>query len=232
MTIIVLFILGVIGFAAVWLSRQRLMSKPWLETGLPEYSADEPVIPTAKIGLGIFLVVVGALFALLTSAFVMRMEYSDWQQLTLPRIVWYNTAVLVLSSLCLRFAVQNARNGDISRVRTGLAGGGLSALGFLIGQILTLAVLVRNGQILGPDPAISFFYLLAGLHGLHIFGGLVALLGAYLRAVEDGDSQQLRLSVELCATYWHTLLIIWIAVVVLLLGWASELLDICRAIIS
>ena len=69
------------GIAGWWLSRQRLMAKPWLEAGpvtafpATEASATHP----AKIGLGVFLAVVGALFALLISAYFMRMADADWQ---------------------------------------------------------------------------------------------------------------------------------------------------------
>ena len=104
------------------------MSKPWLEHGpaaaLPEI--DVTGMPTAKIGLGVFLAVVGCLFALFASAYFMRMELSDWQPLPIPRLLWLNTGVLVLSSVALQCAVVAARRGQIDMVRLGLVTSGFT----------------------------------------------------------------------------------------------------------
>ena len=81
---ITLLVLAVIGAIAVWwLSQQRLMSKPWLEVGVidddfPGTGASS--LPAATIGLGVLLAVVGSLFALLISAYFMRMQVADWAQ--------------------------------------------------------------------------------------------------------------------------------------------------------
>ncbi|TIX68735.1 MAG: cytochrome-c oxidase, partial [Mesorhizobium sp.] len=81
MSVILVFLLVIAGFAGWWLSHQRLMAKPWLEQGLigDTIGLEGSPLPTAKIGLGVFLAVVGCLFALFTSAYFMRMALSDWQ---------------------------------------------------------------------------------------------------------------------------------------------------------
>ena len=84
-------------------------------------------MPTAKIGLGVFLAVVGCLFALFASAYFMRMELSDWRALPVPRILWLNTGILVLSSVALHMAVA-ARARTRSDTRLALVTGGLTAL--------------------------------------------------------------------------------------------------------
>ena len=71
------------------------------------------------------------------------------------------------------------------------------------------------------------------MHGLHILGGLVALGRTTARAWAPRLAQdKLRLSVELCAMYWHFLLFIWLAVFVLLTGWAADFIDICRQLLT
>ena len=60
--------------------------------------------PAAKLGLGVFLAVVGSLFALSLSAYVMRMEMADWRPLPAPSILWFNTGLLILSSIALQWA--------------------------------------------------------------------------------------------------------------------------------
>ena len=82
-----LFLVAVLAVAAWWLAQQGLADKPWLETGpaghVPDTGASS--LPTAKIGLGIFLVVAGSLLTLLVSAYTMRMDMEDWRPLPWPR---------------------------------------------------------------------------------------------------------------------------------------------------
>jgi cytochrome c oxidase subunit 3 len=234
MSVIVVFLFVIAGFAGWWLSHQGLMSRPWLEQGLAGdfVALDRSALPTAKIGLGVFLAVVGCLFALFTSAYLMRMAVSDWQPLPLPRQLWLNTGVLVLCSIALQCASVAARRGQIDTVRLGLATAGLTALAFLIGQLMAWRQLTADGYFLTSNPANSFFYLITGMHGLHILGGLVGLGRTTMGAWKGARPERLRLGVELCAMYWHFLLFVWLAVFALLAGWAATYIDICRQLLT
>ncbi|AZO67972.1 MULTISPECIES: cytochrome c oxidase subunit 3 [unclassified Mesorhizobium] len=234
MSVILVFLLVIVGFAGWWLSHQRLMAKPWLEQGVigDIIGSEGSALPTAKIGLGVFLAVVGCLFALFTSAYFMRMALSDWQALPLPRVLWFNTGVLVLSSIALQCASVAARRGQIDTVRLGLVTAGLTALAFLIGQLVAWRELTADGYLLTANPANSFFYLITGMHGLHILGGLVALSRTTAGAWNGARPERLRLSVELCAMYWHFLLFVWLAIFALLAGWAATFIEICRQLLT
>ncbi|PTE11602.1 cytochrome c oxidase subunit 3 [Mesorhizobium helmanticense] len=234
MSVILVFLAVIAGFGGWWLSHQRLMAKPWLEQGVigDLVGMEGSALPTAKIGLGVFLAVVGCLFALFTSAYFMRMELSDWQPLPIPRLLWFNTGVLVLSSVALQCASVAARKGQIDTVRLGLTTAGLTALAFLVGQLVAWRELTADGYLLTANPANSFFYLITGMHGLHILGGLVALGRTTAGAWNGARPQRLRLSVELCAMYWHFLLFVWLAIFALLAGWAATFIDICRQLLT
>ncbi|MER8369404.1 cytochrome c oxidase subunit 3 [Mesorhizobium sp. M0306] len=234
MSVILVFLLVIAGIAGWWLSHQRLMTKPWLEQGMigDFVALDRSALPTAKIGLGVFLAVVGCLFALFTSAYFMRMALSDWRPLPIPHLLWLNTGVLVLSSIAIQCASLAARKGQVDMVRLGLATAGLTALVFLIGQLVAWRELSADGYFLASNPANSFFYLLTGMHGLHILGGLVGLGRTSVGAWNGAPPHRLRLSVELCAMYWHFLLFVWLAIFALLAGWASTLIDICRGLLT
>jgi cytochrome c oxidase subunit III len=234
MSVILVFLLVIVGFAGWWLSHQRLMAKPWLEQGVigDVVGMEGSALPTAKIGLGVFLAVVGCLFALFTSAYFMRMALSDWQALPLPRVLWFNTGVLVLSSIALQCAAVAARRGQIDTVRLGLVTAGLTALAFLIGQLVAWRELTADGYLLTANPANSFFYLITGMHGLHILGGLVGLSRTTAGAWNGARPERLRLSVELCAMYWHFLLFVWLAIFALLAGWAATFFEICRQLLT
>jgi cytochrome c oxidase subunit 3 len=212
-TITILF-LAVIGAIVVWwLLQQRLTAKPWLEEGpigdLPGTGAS--AVPAAKIGLGVLLAVVGSLFALFLAAYLMRMHMAgDWSPLPEPTLLWLNTGVLILSSGALHRAQAAANRGQLDRVRTGLQVAGVSALAFLAGQLIAWQQLTAAGYFLASNPANSFFYLITAVHGAHLLGGLVALGRTIARVQRGFEVDQVRLSVELCALYWHFLLVVWL----------------------
>lgn len=229
----ILFFLSVLAIIGTWwLSRQGLASKPWLEQGgtLQELSS-EPTAP-AKVGLGVLLAVIGSFFALFISAYAMRMQRPDWRAIPLPSILWLNTAMLIASSLALQGAKVAAGRGEIRELKMGLIAAGISALAFLSGQLVAWQQLTDEGYRLAANPANDFFYILTGAHGLHLLGGLVALARTTDKAWRAPLTNRLRLSVELCATYWHFLLFIWLVFLSIWTGWASEFVDICRQLLT
>jgi cytochrome c oxidase subunit III len=231
---IILFMAVIAVIVGWWLSQQRLTAKPWLEQGVTVDLREEGTssLPAAKIGLGVFLAVVGSLFALFISAYSMRMNMVDWRALPVPRLLWFNTGVLVLSSVALQWAHMAARRNDIDGVIVGLCAGGASAVTFLVGQLVAWRELSAAGYFLASNPANSFFYLITAAHGLHLIGGLVALGRTTTKVWRGVEMMQLRLSVELCAIYWHFLLLVWLVLLGLLTGWTDNFVDICRQLLS
>ncbi|MGO4711994.1 cytochrome c oxidase subunit 3 [Bradyrhizobium sp. 2TAF24] len=234
MTVIVVFVIGLAAVAGWWLAHQRLTAKPWLEEGV---IADFPgggrlSPPTAKVGLGVFIAVAGSLFALIISAYVMRMALLDWRPVPIPWLVWFNTLVLVLSSGVLQWTQGAARRGDQEGTVTGLLAAGVASVVFLVGQLLAWQQLLAAGYGVAGNPANSFFYLVTAVHGLHLLGGLVALGRAIAGAWRGADLPRLRLSVELCAMYWHFLLLVWLVLLALLSGWMVAFFDTCRQLVS
>jgi len=231
---IVLFIAAVAAIAGWWLSQQRLAAKPWLEEGVAVDLRGErgSSVPPAKIGLGVFLAVVGSLFALLISAYSMRNTMVDWRELPLPRLLWLNTGVLIISSAALQWSLMAARRNDDEDMLVGLLAGGASAVTFLAGQLVVWQQLKVAGYVMASNPANSFFYLITALHGLHLNGGLVALGTTSAKVWRGAPMMQVRLSVELCAIYWHFLLLVWLVLLGLLTGWTENFVNICRQLLT
>jgi len=234
MSAIILFMAGIATIAGWWLSQQRLAAKPWLEEGvIADWREENPSsVPTAKIGLGVFLAVVGSLFALFISAYSMRMNMVDWRALPVPKLLWFNTGVLVTSSIALQWAHSAARRDDLDNVIVGLVGGGVSAVVFLVGQLLAWQQLRAAGYFVASNPANSFFYMITAAHGLHLMGGLVALWRTTAKVWRGAEMAQVRLSVELCTIYWHFLLLVWLVLLGLLTGWTDDFVDICRRLLN
>lgn len=200
---------------------KKLMDRSWETPGIPESAQGDGAIPTtpsAKIGLGFFLAVVTTMFSLFVVAYIMRMDYPDWQALSDPGLLWINTAVLILSSIAMQRAKIAALRGEIKGVRIGLIITGLLSFGFLAGQLVAWRQLNAAGYFAASNPANAFFYLITGLHGLHLLGGLWVWLKTITRIGRGQEVRDLSLSVELCTTYWHYLLLVWLVLFGLLLS--------------
>jgi cytochrome c oxidase subunit 3 len=208
----------------VWgLLARRLTAKPWETSGSPDEvdAGSAAKLPPAKIGLLILLAVITSLFGLFISAYWMRMEHAhgDWSPLAVPRLLWLNTALLILSSAGMQWAREAAKRGQADRVRVALIAGGMLAWAFLAGQLFAWRQLDASGYFLASNPAVAFFYLLTGVHGLHLLGGLFVWGKTVVRMARAGvELVDLRLSVELCTVYWHYLLLVWLVLFAVLLS--------------
>ena len=196
------------------------MQKPWMAVpATPDNLAEgrEFSLTTVKIGLRVFLGVVTVLFTLLVISYFGRMAYADWRPLPEPWLLWLNTGLLIASSVAFQAALIAARRGQLIRVRDGLLTGGLFAFAFLTGQFLAWQQLVALGFYAESNPANAFFYVITGLHALHLLGGLVAWGRTIAKLWRGIELAQIRLSVELCTVYWHFLLLVWLALFALLI---------------
>jgi cytochrome c oxidase subunit 3 len=128
----------------------------------------------AKIGLGVFLAVAGSLFALLVSAYSMRMGMADWRTLPMPTVLWFSTGLLILSSIALQATVIAARRDELDGVRSACSRPGVLA-GLSRRPGAGMAGAGRRRLFRAANPAGAFFYLVTAIHGLHMLGGLVAL---------------------------------------------------------
>jgi cytochrome c oxidase subunit III len=192
---------------------QQLMAKPWLATGaaLEEPRDSEEAYRVAKrLALRVFLVVVAVLFMLLLIAYGSRMTYEDWRPAPQLGLLWANTIVLVLSSVALHWAQYSVRRGRMDAMRVGLLAAGALTVVFLFGQLLAWRQLGTMAYFEVSNPAIAFFYLITGLHGVHLLGGLVAWGRTVARVWGDFNVAKVRQSVELCTLYWHFLLGVWL----------------------
>jgi hypothetical protein len=153
---IVLFMAVIAVIVGWWLSHQRLTAKPWLEEGsIDDFPGTGAMtLPAAKIGLGVFLAVATSLFALFISAYSMRMNMVDWRALPVPALLWFNTGVLVLSSVALQWAYVAANRNNMDGVIVGLCAGGASAITFLVGQLLAWQQLRDAGYFVTSNPAL------------------------------------------------------------------------------
>jgi len=147
----------------------------------------------------------------------------DWLPLTEPLAplanpwqLWLNSAFLVFSCIALQWSRMAARQVRLDATVIGFVVAGVFAIAFLAGQLWVWQQFVAWGYFVASNPANSFFYLLTGLHGLHLLGGLIAWGMIVAKFLHRVPLPQLRASVELCAIYWHYLLGLWFVLFALL----------------
>jgi cytochrome c oxidase subunit 3 len=170
-----------------------------------------------RLGLWSFLATVTMLFAAFTSAFVVRRGGTDWQAVSLPAILWTNTASLGASSMALEIANRwGLRNRW--RLSVGACGAALVlGLAFLFGQLAAWRELVAGGVYLSSNPFSSFFYVMTGAHAVHVVAALIVLAwGTVVTWFGERNPQAWATQMELCRTFWHYLGGVWLFVFVLI----------------
>ncbi|MHC4939109.1 MAG: cytochrome c oxidase subunit 3 family protein [Planctomycetota bacterium] len=149
--------------------------------------------------LAAILATVVMLFTGFAAAYLERSTSTDvWQKISLPPVLVWNTGVLILSSVVLEWA--RRRNGKGILLATGLG------VLFLVGQIWSWIVLREQGVMVASNAHASFFYILSGLHAIHLVGGIIALLASIRRP------HVLRFA----AGYWHVMAGVWLYVLMVL----------------
>ena len=179
---------------------------------------------TRRAGLRLLLAVVSALFFLFIVAFLMRSQYPDWQPLAEQSsqplfnktLLWQNTIYLIFASICLEVARISGRNNRRMIAKIGLIMGGLFSCAFVTGQYMLWQHLYQQGFVVNSHPALSFFYILTGLHATHVAIGILAWVVAVIVVLRN--SAKLPQYIELCAIYWHFLLGLWAVLFLLLVS--------------
>ena len=176
-----------------------------------------------KMALRFFLGVVAVLFTLMLIAYAGRMGYEDWRPVPQLQLLWINTGVLALSSLSMQWAQYSVRHRKMDAMRFSLLLGGALTLIFLFGQVLAWQQLSTMVYFDITIPAIGFFYMITGVHCLHMVGGLIAWSRTAPKVWSNVDIAKVQNSIELCTTYWHFLLLVWLVLFGLL--FAGDNLD-------
>lgn len=175
--------------------------------------------PISKERLLAWLVLTGIsmLFAGLASAYIITSSTSIWESVVLPQLLWLNTFVLLASSVTMERTRSHIQQGRIRAARIWVAVTGVLGLAFLIGQLTAWREMVDAGVFLQSTLHAGYFYVLSGLHGLHLAGGLSFLGYIWVQIVRGRYSAASHEPVSLAAMYWHFMDGLWVCVFLLLI---------------
>ncbi len=142
---------------------------------------------------------------------------TDWVPMPEPTLMWVNSLVLVAVSVALEVARNATKEQNLDRSRNYFFIAGAATVVFIVLQCFVWQQLLDLGYAAKSNPANAFFYVITAAHAVHLLGGLVAWWRALKRmqVVEEEkiEYSKIKVSVELCAIYWHFLLFIWVAMV-------------------
>lgn len=170
-----------------------------------------------KFIIWLFIITIVMLFASQTSAYLVRRAEGNWAEFEIPTIFWISTLILIVSSSTMHLSLKAAKSGDNAKLKTLVAATTVLGLVFLGMQYLGWQDLQQQGVFLKGNPSGSFFYIFTGLHMAHLVLGLGILIATFIMAFRMKLDSNNTILVEVCATSWHFLDILWIYLFVFLL---------------
>lgn len=177
-----------------------------------------------RIGMWVAMAAILMMFAALSSAYIVRAASSnDWRPLAIPPTLWISTALILVSSVSLEIARRKLKIEATKSTKLWFWISAALGLGFLVSQLLAWRQLVRQGIYVATNPHSSFFYLLTATHGVHLLGGLIALLYLAMRKLPRADDNiavaKGQAAADVTTLYWHFMDVLWIYVFFLLFFW-------------
>ncbi|WP_154852270.1 cytochrome c oxidase subunit 3 [Cyclobacterium xiamenense] len=180
--------------------------------------AEQPLsMHPKKFALWLFIVSVVMVFAGMTSAYIVRQSEGNWLEFDLPDVFWYNSGIIVLSSLSIHWSYLSAKKDEFNSLKLGLIATTLLGLAFLVGQWYSWIALVEQDVYFVGNPAGSFMYVFTGLHGLHLVSGVIFLIIVLISSLGNKIHSQNMPQLEMCVTYWHFLGGLWLYLFMFLL---------------
>ena len=165
-----------------------------------------------KFALYLGIVSIIMAFAAFSSAYIVRQAAGNWLEFTLPKMFYVSTAVIVLSSVCLKLCSRAFDRGNVIVYRLLMGITFVLGVTFLFTQYYGWMEMYHSGIDLKGNPSGSFVYIMSMVHALHVVGGIVVLGVALYHAfvLPFVHSPERRVRLDLTGIYWHFVDILWV----------------------
>ncbi|MBK8053506.1 MAG: cytochrome c oxidase subunit 3 [Saprospiraceae bacterium] len=172
-----------------------------------------------KFALWAAMASITMMFGAFTSAYIVKQAAGNWLEFAMPVAFYISTLMILISSITLHMSFKAFKSGLESRYKLFLSITLLAGLGFVVLQYFGWTSLYKIGVDLKGNVSGSFFYLLSGIHALHVLGGIAALLVAVLHAftLKFKVTDQRINRFDLVVNYWHFVDFLWIYLFIFLL---------------
>lgn len=157
------------------------------------------------------------MFAGLTSAFIVKSNQAGWQEVVMPKIFWISTTTIFLSSVTMQMALRSFKQREMNQYRL------LIGITLILGIVFVLLQWTGFQQLWAQritfkgSGAGQFLYVIFGLHALHVIGGIIVLIVMFIKAFVGKIKLYSSVPVEIAATYWHFVDILWIYLLIFFL---------------
>jgi cytochrome c oxidase subunit III len=170
-----------------------------------------------KFMLWLGIVSILMMFAGWTSGYLVRKAEGNWLEFEMPRIFWYSTGVLILSSISMHLSVRAAKKDNFGTLKTAISVTFALGMLFLAMQIKGFYELVEQNLYFVGNPSVSFFDVFIFIHGVHVISGIIVLCFAFVAAWRMNIHAKRLDQIEMSAIYWHFLDALWLYLFLFLL---------------
>ena len=153
---------------------------------------------------------ISMMFAGFTSAYIVKSNQAGWQPVQMPKIFFLSTVLILASSGTIYLAYRAMKNRQTVNYRTLVSVTALLGLAFVVTQYFGFKELWAQRITFKESVAGSFFYIITGVHALHVIGGVIALLVIFTRAFNSKTKYYSTTPVEIAGAYWHFVDILWL----------------------
>jgi len=150
------------------------------------------------------------MFAGLTSAYIVKRDQPGWTNFAFPKIFWGSTAAMLLSSVTMQLSIRAFKEREMKRYRNLITITALLGVLFIMLQLVGFGQVWSTGVTFSGSGAGQFLYVIAGLHALHVLGGVIALTIMFIRAFSTKVKRYNSVPLEVVGTYWHFVDFLWI----------------------
>lgn len=171
-----------------------------------------------KFTLWVALGSIVMMFAGLTSAYIVKRDAPGWTTFSIPRAFWYSTGVMLLSSVTVQMALKAFKEREMMRYRNLITLTAFLGVAFVALQWIGFKSIWNSGVTLKGSGGGQFLYIIAGLHALHVLGGIVALIILFIKAFASKVRRYNSIPIELMSTYWHFVDLLWIYLFIFFIG--------------
>ncbi len=157
------------------------------------------------------------MFAGLTSAFIVKSNQTSWVPVAIPKVFWVSTAVIIISSVTIQLALRSFKQREMGKYRVLIGVTLLLGTAFVFLQWLGFQDLWAQQITFKGSGAGQFLYVIFGLHAIHVIGGIITLIVMFIKAFVGKTKLYSSVPVEVAATYWHFVDLLWVYLLVFFL---------------
>lgn len=150
------------------------------------------------------------MFAGLTSAYIVKSSQANWETVETPKAFWLSTLAIILSSVTIQVSLRSFKQREMQKSRMWLVVTTVLGIAFVWLQWEGFQYLWQSGVRFQGASAGQFLYIIAGLHALHVLGGIIALLVNVIKAYFGKTKNYSSVPLEIVSTYWHFVDILWL----------------------